>query len=174
MSDFKLGDPIQVLRFGEWCDRVFLAAVGDTVYYRRSEGINPYAADATAVRAPQAKPLAVGDFARVDGFTVVEIVAGPFAGVSEWFAVKGVNGQVRPCPATDLTREDSPAQNYTDLRGRVYRADRGYRDSDGAVWRFTGKRNPEGIPYMTMFGNPDNRDTLTDIARVCGLLVEVP
>ncbi|MFD5161011.1 phiSA1p31-related protein [Streptomyces hawaiiensis] len=56
--------------------------------------------------------------------------------------------------------------------GVTYDLSAKYRDTDGDVWEFTGKRR-DGAPCVTYTGYFDNPDTIVDIARHHGPLTRV-
>lgn len=66
----------------------------------------------------------------------------------------------------------SDAGTHT-FRGTVYDLSAKYRDSDGDVWSFIGRKNDAGVPYVTMSGDPTNRDTIEDIHQTYGALTKI-
>ncbi|MER6485706.1 phiSA1p31-related protein [Streptomyces virginiae] len=56
---------------------------------------------------------------------------------------------------------------------KAYDLSAAYRDRSGDVWTFTGRRAPDGEPYVTYTDTASNTDRITDIEREWGPLTKV-
>lgn len=76
--------------------------------------------------------------------------------------------------AAEVEKIDSASEANTFTHdGVTYDLSAQYRDSSGYVWSFTGRRNPVGVPRITMFDDIENTDTVMDIEASFGPLTRV-
>lgn len=176
-QSFKVGDKVQYTRGqrpdGEIVFGPFDTAFGtDCFMVKRDDGIH------LLVSAYDLVPKAL---AYTVGMTVVsnsgsgrayKLVAGPFTNAyGSTFWVGEISGAHAVCMERNFAAPAPSARSYTH-DGVIYDMAAQYRDREGDVWSFTGRRNEVGEPYVTMLGNMGNlSDTIVSIANVYGPLV---
>ncbi|MYY03090.1 MULTISPECIES: phiSA1p31-related protein [unclassified Streptomyces] len=68
----------------------------------------------------------------------------------------------------------APPADTFEYGGVMYDLSAKYRDTEADVWSFTGRRDPEGIPYVTMYeGSNNTADTIVSVNRGWGPLTKV-
>lgn len=117
--------------------------------------------------------FAVGDTVTYEYGSGGKLVAGPFR--SEYhdepiWVVEKANGTHLTPSQNALTKVEADTFTHD---GVTYDLSAQYRDNDGDVWSFTGRRNAVGVPRVTMTDNIENPDTVTDIEAYWGPLTRV-
>lgn len=76
-----------------------------------------------------------------------------------------------PVPAVDTPRQAQEDVNAYTYVGHVYDLSESYRDTDGDVWRYTGRLTDKGVPIMRGDGMADT--VLTSVVAIWGPLTLV-
>lgn len=176
------GDPIEVFVNGKWQPRVFLVEFDGKVWYTNPQRSSGFCTEPKNVRRP-APPLTlkVGDVLH-KGESATDFVVFRVTDTHVYLAYAGrLTGspytELVPLPLSPEWHHALPAgvTTWTDpVSGKVYRSDRGYRDNDGDVWRFTGRYEANGEPRVSYTGSLSSLNTISAIDSECGPLVEVP
>ncbi|WP_326812128.1 phiSA1p31-related protein [Streptomyces scopuliridis] len=71
----------------------------------------------------------------------------------------------------DSTATPDDTYEYDGVSYNLYAT---YRDREGDEWTFTGRRNENGVPYVTMYPGSDNTfDTIGSVVRLYAPLTKV-
>lgn len=177
-QSFKVGDKVQLTPGARYTGEIvfgpFDTAFGtDRFMVKRDDGIHLSVPAYDLV--PKAPVYTVGTtvVSNSGSGRAYKLVAGPFTNAyGSTFWVGEINGAHAVCMERNFAGPAAgPVHGYTH-DGVVYDMAAQYRDREGDVWSFTGRRNEIGEPYVTMLGNMGNlSDTIVSIANVYGPLV---
>ncbi|MFF9525395.1 phiSA1p31-related protein [Streptomyces achromogenes] len=179
---FSVGD--KVTSFGDKYTILAGPFQGHTEWYVvEDEDGKAMTADPNDLVRHDPEPIKVGDRVRVLRATYAEECHGltgtvdnvdcdvTLDGISHPYHVN-LDGRSGGVYASSVEPVDEPAADTYEYDGVTYDLSARYRDKDGDVWSFTGKRRAS-VPTVTMTGDVDNWNTIELIARNYGPLTRV-
>jgi hypothetical protein len=173
VTDFQVGDRVTALRYPGAVTYGPFSSTFDrhTMYVVKQDDGNERSYQATDLTALPA--FAVGDTVTTNAGATGTLLAGPYDSVHAdevfWVLERSADGK-HLTPLERAMAKVAPANTYTH-DGVTYDLDAKYRDSEGDLWEFTGRRHGNGSPVICCAHS--GYDTVSDAVGDYGPLTKI-